>query len=93
VPREIRVLQLEIMSATADTAPSESTMNSILKRVRSLKDRDLYRLSEAIDLEFQRRLESRAVEMELVDESSTRGDESSVIPMPGIGNVGPLRAA
>ena len=67
-------------------------MNSFLKCLRKLKERELYRLSEAIDLELQRRfVESNGLAVLEPPADSQHGD-ADVLSMP-VAQSGPRRAA
>jgi hypothetical protein len=70
-------------------------MNMILKQIHQLRDRDLRRLSAAVDSEIQRRLASAQAAMQ-VDEDLPYEGPPAVLPMrvAGFGPPGgPRRAA
>jgi hypothetical protein len=72
-------------------------MKSILNRLSRLKARDLYRLSDVIELELQRRFEaSNPVVGDGDDPLAGEAADSSLLPMPAPGRESvpqPRRAA
>ena len=69
-------------------------MNSFVKCLRKLKDRELYHLSEAIDLEVQRRFEANKEVVALDLPSAAQGADADLLSMPvARSESGPRRAA